>query len=133
MKIKHYNSFLNETTPREFSFVTVLSKSDIVEYWNVEKEKDDDVEQGETTIEWELDFDNRKAGLNSLGVIIKKVKGFYVVSGDEKEDQKDFEIKADDDKWDLKAEYEGDFRFGSSLYPTAAVIDFKAKKVTVAF
>lgn len=128
MKIKHYDKFMNENVPGEFSYSTTLTSQE-VDLYNVEKGEDDEIEVGNTIVDWELDLDQRKTGINSIGVSINRVRGSYTLNGDV---DKDFDSKGDD-KWHMTAEYSGEFKFGGSLYPLSAEIDFSAKKITVEF
>lgn len=134
MKIKHYDKFMNEEAPGDFVYTTTLTRQE-VNLSNVEKGDDDDIDIGNTIIDWELDLDQRKAGINSFGVMIKRVRGSYTINGavaDFKDGDRDFDTKGDE-KWHMEAEYNGDFEFGGSLYPNSAEIDLAAKKITVAF
>jgi len=142
MKIKTYNNFLNEKIDEyDFGFKTVIdSKS--VDYVNedsvIDKAKEQYIEPGDLNIEWEMDFDNRKYGINSMGVIVHKVQGYYTIitpaeEGRDGEDETEFSFSKETKDWDTHCEFLGQFEFGDGINPQSIEIDFKSKKITIQF
>lgn len=143
MKIKTYNNyFLNEKIEEyDFGFKTVLdSKS--VDYINedsvIDKSKEQYIDSGDLTIDWEMDFDNRKYGINSMGIIVHKVHGYYTLvtpseNGKDLEEEIEFSFDNKESKdWDTQCDA-GKFKFGHGLNPQNIEIDFKTKKIVLQF
>lgn len=134
MSIKKYNEYLNEKVEQyDFGFTTVIQSKD-VDFYYFPSEEDQTVTTGDLTLEWEMDFDNRKYGINSIAPVIKKITGHFMVIKDEHEDEKEFNVDPNEEAgWDITCEIGNDFTFGSALVPRTLEADFKANKITVYF
>jgi hypothetical protein len=140
MKIHRYKNFLAESA-NDFSFKSVINARDVDYNMTddmLDKAQEQYVDALDLNIDWEMDFDIRQSGLNSVGVVINKIYGNYTVvtpaeEGRDGEDEKELVIERNSKDWDVQTQYEGDFEFGNSFYPQSIEIDFKTKKVFVKF
>jgi hypothetical protein len=138
--IKKFNNFLNEKIEQyDFGFTSEVESRD-VDFVNEEslldKSKEQYIDAGKLTVVWEMDFDNRKSGINSISPIIHKIYGVYTIvtpaeEGSDDEDEKDFVYERDSKDWEAMCE--GELKFGYGIYPQSVEIDFKAKKINVIF
>jgi hypothetical protein len=143
MKIQKFNNFLNEKVEEyDFGFKTVIGSS-TVDYNNptediVDTSKEQYITAGDLNMEWEMDFDNRKYGINSMGVIVHKITGYYTLvtpaeTGRDEEDEKEFLYTKDSKDWEAECDFAGEFKFGYGINPQNIEIDFKTKKIFVTF
>lgn len=140
MKIKRFSELNEKAEMYDFGFTSKMERRDVSYYGEdtvVDKAREQYIDAGDLTIEWEMDFDNRKSGINSIAPLIHRVSGYYTVvtPSDDKDGEEDveFNIGKDDEKWEMSSVFTGSFEFGSSMYPKDIEIDFKTKKITVNF
>ena len=146
-KIRSYSSFLNEKVEEyDFGFTTIIEGNSVSYYGEdavVDKSKDQYIgyikgKYGNYTIVWEMDFDNRTPGINSMSPIIHSVSGVYSLLTPKEEypdleEEIKFEVKNEDKEWEIKADLVSDFSFGYGFHPNDIEIDFKSKKITINF
>lgn len=136
-KIKRFGDYINESVAQyDFGFTTELDSRN-VSYYNEPKNFEYEyTNSGSLTINWEMDFDNRKTGINSMAPIINTIKGNYVLitptDDEEKETEVEFSYEKNKDEWNVKCEV-NKFSFGDSIAPIDIEIDFKTKDITVYF
>ena len=136
MNIKRYNTFLNEQSAEyDFGFSSVIESKN-VDYHNFPVEGEQYIDSGDLIIDWEMDFDNRKNGINSMAPIIKHIKASYTLvtptEGKDKEEENSFEANKDSD-WDIVCEFKSDYQFGYSIMPESVTVDYKDQKILVQF
>jgi len=140
MKIKRFTELNEKAEMYDFGFTSEVNRRDVSYYGEdtvVDKSLQQYVDAGNLTIEWEMDFDNRKSGINSMAPVIHKIRGYYTVitPSDDEDGEKEIEISIskDDSEWEMIGVLTRDFEFGSSMYPSDIEVDFKKKKITVNF
>lgn len=138
MGIKRYNDFVNEKVEQyNFEFNTIIVAKDVDLSIQLDQSKEQYIDTGDLTIHWEMDFDNRKYGINSIGPVVRKITGVYTLvtpqeQGKDIEDE--IEISIDDKSdWKIENEFKREFTFGSSIVPGSIEIDYKNKTITILY
>lgn len=140
MRIKRFTELNEKAEIYDFGFTSEVQRRDVSYYGEdavVDKSKDQYIDANDLTIVWEMDFDNRKSGINSMAPVIHRVSGYYTVvtPADDKdgENEVEFNILKDDGEWEMNGVLSSEFKFGGSMYPNDIEIDFKKKTITVNF
>jgi hypothetical protein len=137
MKIKKYAEHVNEKVDSyDFEFTTKIDAKQ-VDITIVNTTADQYVDAGDFSIHWEMDFDNRKSGINSMSPIIMDITGTYTVTtpGEDEDDvkQEEFTYKSAQSDWQAVPEINNAIQFGYAIAPDNIEVDFKSKKITVIF
>lgn len=126
-KIEEYDfGFSTEIEPNDVSFVRekgIITKGEQF------------VNTGKFVIGWDMDFDNRKHGINSMAPVITAIRGTYtlITPTDDKDIEEEatlFIEKGSD--WKFECEI-NKFEFGDAISPSSIEFDFKDKKITIQF
>ena len=129
---------LNESIEQyDFGFTTLINSSD-VSYYNedviIDKSKEQYIETNNLNINWEMDFDNRKYGINSMAPVIKKISGYYTVitQNEDDTDETETEFQPVLSEWTITTEI-GNFEFSHTIMPNSIEINFKEKTINIQF
>lgn len=137
---KYQDYFLNEKVEQyDFGFTSEVEATN-VDFVNeqsvIDSSKEQYIDSGKFTVEWEMDFDNRRSGINSISPMIHKIYGIYTVvtpADEGRDDEQDVDFVYERDFKDWNASTEGELKFGSGIYPQTIEIDFKNKKINITF
>jgi hypothetical protein len=135
--MKIFSDYINEKIEEfDFGFTTLVEAKD-VDFDSYPGEKEQYVDSGDLKVEWEMDFDNRKFGINSMAPIIKSISGTYTVvtpadEGPDTEEEKEFSATKDSD-WEFVCELQSEVKFGHGIMPESITIDLKANKINIIF
>ena len=144
--LKHINESLPASIQEWFTFVTDITKNDV----SFSKgslpiidgkviDPDADLEAGNFHIEWEVDFDLRKWGIENLAPYFKRCWGTYtIVTPTEHNDvteEIEFDTNKPESEWKMQLDKYGDneFKFNVSIAPQEIELDFAEKTVIVKF
>lgn len=139
MRIKLFGQHINEAVEQyDFGFTTIVESKKVELHAPVDDSKDQYVNSGDLSIEWEMDFDNRKFGINSIAPIIKKITGTYVVvtptDDDDIEEEKEFLFDKENMKdWKVECEFNSEFKFGHPMIPDSIFVDAIHKEMSIGF
>ena len=128
--VKTYEGFSFDDT---FTTIVKANEVDIRDY-NLPNE-DSYIDSDDMSIEWFLDTELRRTGVNTILPTITRVSGSFTITtpsddGNDAESQVNFDQKHTDD-WIF--ETEGEIKFGSGIYPQSIEIIFNEKKIIVSF
>jgi len=135
--MKTFVDFINEKIEAVPTFgFTSLVPAQNVDFDSFPLTGEQYVDAGELTVYWEMDFDNRKNGINSMAPIINKISGNFnlITPADETdgEEEQDFIAEKDSD-WEFVCEFQKEYTFGSAIMPESITVDFKDNKITILF
>jgi hypothetical protein len=136
MKIKRFETYsLNEKAEEyDFEFITQVDNNN-TDFEDVELNGEQYVTPGALTVNWFMDFDNRKFGINSMAPVVTKIVGTYsVVTPTDGEDiEETVEFVADKKDWEFICELQTEFKFGDGISVASVGVDLKSKKISVQF
>src|ERR1035437_6889318 len=136
--MKIFFDYINEKSDTyDFGFNTLVEAKN-VDFDSYPTEGEQYIDAGDLKVEWEMYFDNRKFGINSMAPVIRSITGNYTVvtpadEGQDGEEEKEFSYKSIQSDFQVECELQSEVKFGHGIMPESITIDFKANKITVIF
>lgn len=136
--MKIFKDYINEKSEEyDFGFNSLVEAKN-VDFDAYPTEGEQYVDAGDLKVEWEMDFDNRKFGINSMAPVIRNIKGTYTVvtpaeEGPDGEEEKEFSYDSIQSDFQCVCELQSEIKFGHGIMPESITIDFKDNKITILF